>query len=387
MAKNFKAAMRGKREKPVSPQTRVETPASGRELELPHENLNQQELKVNRTQEEEPAGQIIRVGIDEVYAIEQVRPEEDFEDEAIDGMKQTYGYIGILMPPRCFPRDKRGYRIWMGETRWRSAKAKGDLYIDIYVGSPPENDKKRIYGQLIENLHQSGLKPLATAIQLQALRDIHGETQESMAKILGKPKTFISKHMRLIEAPAAVIALLKDKITRDVDLVYTLCQINDVNPDSIEKLAKMVRDGKLTRQAAIKELNVLKGKPLKKKLPPAPQLTQNSTGDGPSNRHGGEETAQQPGAQCSELVVDTELMSKAQQSAQTRNTEQPEVATGSETASSVKVARVLVKFEDSEGYLIADKVPEEFGQVWVELPIGTMCIDAADISVLGIKEV
>ncbi|EKF67049.1 chromosome partitioning ParB domain protein, partial [Serratia plymuthica A30] len=80
MAKNFKAQMREKREKTVVPQTTVETPAQDRELALPHENLNQQELKVNRMQEE-PAGQIIRVGIDEVYAIEQVRPEEDFDEE------------------------------------------------------------------------------------------------------------------------------------------------------------------------------------------------------------------------------------------------------------------------------------------------------------------
>ncbi|CAK8742625.1 hypothetical protein SODG_005879 [Sodalis praecaptivus] len=80
-----------------------------------------------------------------------------------------------------------------------------------------------------------------------------------MSRTLGKPKTFISKHMRLIDAPAVVISLLKDKVTKDVDLVYTLCQINDINPDRVDNLVKLIRDNKLTRQGAIKELNVLKG--------------------------------------------------------------------------------------------------------------------------------
>ncbi|EKF67048.1 korB domain protein [Serratia plymuthica A30] len=301
-------------------------------------------------------------------------------------MKQTYGYVGILTPPRCFPKDKRGYRIWMGETRWRSAKAKGDLYIDIYVGTPPENDKKRIYGQLIENLHQSGLKPLATAIQLQALRDVHGETQEAMSRILGKPKAFISKHMRLIDAPAAVIALLRDKVTKDVDLVYTLCQINDINPDSVDKLAKLVRDGKLTRQAAIKELNVLKDKPPKKE-PPVPPTESETAGTALTGDSNSSETSQlKPEPEPQSAASDSGIANGVTPSP-AGQTGQPAAGGTDIEARKLKVARVLVKFEDSEGYLVTDKIPDEFGQVWVELPIGTMCIDAADISILGIKVV
>jgi ParB family chromosome partitioning protein len=378
MAKNFKTAMREKREKGAAPQSQVETPAVERELALPRNDLNQNDLKVNRTEHEDPAGQIIRVPIDDVYAIDQVRPEEDFEDEVIDGMKQTYGDFGILSPPRCFPRDKRGYRIWLGETRWRSAKKKGDLFIDIYVGLPPENEKKRIYGQLIENLHQSGLKPLATAIQLQVLRDVHGETQESMSRILGKPKTFISKHMRLIDAPAPVIALLKDKVTKDVDMAYTLCQINDISPDSVDKLAQLVRDGKLTRQGAIKELNVLKGKPPTNPPPPAPP-TISGTETREVNRN--EDALQEQSKNST-----NETGSSAAAQLNTGNGKSHKSPSG-DNLPKVKTTRVVVKFEDCEGYLLTDRLPEEYGQVWVELPIGEMCIDAADISVLGIKEV
>ncbi|HBH6890306.1 ParB/RepB/Spo0J family partition protein [Serratia bockelmannii] len=391
MAKNFKAAMRKKREGAAVPQQQAETAVHERELELPKNDLQQSELQVNRPADE-PAGQIIRVGIDEVYAEEQVRPEEDFEEETIEGMSQSYDEFGILTPPRCYPRDKRGYRIWMGETRWRSAKRHGDQTIDIYVGLPPENDTKRIYGQLIENIHQSGLKPLATAIQLKKLRDEHGETQEAIARKLGIPKALVSKYLRLVNAPDAVIALLRDKVTKDVDLVYTLCQINDINPQSVEKLASMARTGKLTRQTAIKELNVLKGKPDKNKKPPEPpagqvepsagQVSDRATDSKPvgdENRSSETTIIPSPAAAADDVLCASEEV-----------TQQLTEVAGHTPAGNVqkpKVPRIVVKFEDSEGYLLTEQIPDEFGQVWVELSVGTICVDAADISILGIKEV
>jgi ParB family chromosome partitioning protein len=155
----------------------------------------------------EPDGQIIRVDINLVYAEEQVRPEEDFEEDIIDGMSDTFETIGMLTPPRCYPRDRRGYQIWLGETRVRTARKRGDTHIDIYVGKPPRERKERIIGQLIENLQQSGLKPLATAKSFYELKHEFNMTGEQIAKTMGKPTSFVSKHLRLIDAPENVTAL------------------------------------------------------------------------------------------------------------------------------------------------------------------------------------
>lgn len=381
MAKSFKDALRKKREN-TAPPALSGSPMPERELALPQESLNQRDLQVNR-QVESPAGQIIRVGIDEVYALAQVRPEEDFEEATIEGMKNTYDEFGILSPPRCFPRDKRGYRIWMGETRWRSAKARGDTYIDIYVGTPPENEVKRIYGQLIENLHQSGLKPLATAIQLQELRDVHGETQDSIARRLGKPKALISKYLRLVAAPPTVIALLKDNVTKDIELAYTLCQINDLNPDSVEKLVKLARDGKLTRQAAIKELQLLKGKPPKEKLQPTRPINPGSEGKDQVIAEGQSTSTSTGDPSHSRQENVTERMNDVALANQSPGSSIKHVPAAENSAPSI--GRVIVRFEDSEGVLLTDRIPEEFGQVWVALPVGEVCVDGADITILGIK--
>lgn len=199
-----------------------------------------------------------------------------------------------------------------------------------------------------------------------------------MSRILGKPKTFISKHMRLIDAPAPVIALLKDKVTKDVDLVYTLCQINDISAESVDKLAKLVRDGKLTRQGAIKELNVLKGKPLKNPPPPTPP-TNSGTETQEENRNK-DVLTEQPGTSTNQ----TGNTVGEQQNAGNEQTHKTQPLQGE---SNVKITRVMVKFEGGEGYLLTDRIPEEYGQVWIALPLGELCIDAAEISILGIKEV
>nr|WP_306805005.1 ParB/RepB/Spo0J family partition protein [Providencia sp. PROV128] len=208
----------------------------------------------------ETEGQIIRVPIDEVYAESQVRPEEDFDDSIIEGMADTFNTVGILTPPRCYPKDRNGYRIWMGETRWRTAKKRGDSFIDIYVGSPPKNDKFRIIGQLIENLQQSGLKPLATAVAFNELKTVHGMTGEEIAKTVGKPTSFVSKHLKLISAPESVTTLLKDKVTLDVDLAYTLTQINEINPEIAEKLVEKARKSGVSRNEAKDELSKIKNR-------------------------------------------------------------------------------------------------------------------------------
>ncbi len=156
--------------------------------------------------------------------------------------------------------ESKGHRIWMGETRWRTAKKRGDSFIDIYVGSPPKNDKFRIIGQLIENLQQSGLKPLATAVAFNELKTVHGMTGEEIAKTVGKPTSFVSKHLKLISAPESITTLLKDKVTLDVDLAYTLTQINEINPEIAEKLVEKARESGVSRNEAKDELSKIKNR-------------------------------------------------------------------------------------------------------------------------------
>lgn len=285
----------------------------------------------------EPEGQIIRVDIDLVYAEEQVRPEEDFDDEIIDGMSDTYDSIGMLTPPRCYPRDKRGYQIWMGETRVRTARKRGERFIDIYVGKPPKDRKERIIGQLIENLHQSGLKPLATAKSFNELKKEFGMTGEEIAKTMGKPTSFVSKHLRLLNAPDNVASLLRDKITADVDLAYTLIQISEKSPEEADKLVATARETGITRAQVKSVLDDIKRNDKSK--------ISHAKSQGKSNR-----SAKNP-----------------------------------PTDKKPQTWLVVVEFDGQEGFVLTDRGPEEDGSIWIKVDIGEVSVEASQLRIKGLK--
>ncbi|WP_230042004.1 ParB/RepB/Spo0J family partition protein [Escherichia coli] len=285
----------------------------------------------------EPDGQIIRVDINLVYAEEQVRPEEDFEEEVIDGMADTFETIGMLTPPRCYPRDRRGYKIWLGETRVRTARKRGDTHIDIYVGKPPRERKERIIGQLIENLQQSGLKPLATARSFYELKHQFNMTGEQIAKTMGKPTSFVSKHLRLIDAPENVTALLRDKVTSDIDLAYTLIQINERAPEEAEKLIAAARESGISRAQVKGVLDEVK------------------------NKSNGEIS---------------HAKSKAQKKRPSKSIN---------NNSDVKSWQVVVEIDGQQGVIMTDRSPDEEGYVWVKLEIGEISVEASEIRVKGMR--
>lgn len=278
----------------------------------------------------EPEGQIIRVDISLVYAEEQVRPEEDFDDNIIDGMTESYDTIGILTPPRCYPRDKRGFKIWMGETRVRSARKRGDTHIDIYVGKPPKDRKERILGQLIENLQQSGLKPLATAKSFHELKQSFNMTGEQIAKAMGKPTSFVSKHLRLIDAPENVTELLRDKVISDVDLAYTLVQVSEKAPDEADKLIANARQSGITRAEVKAVLDTVKNK------------------DVPKISH-----AKSQGKNKSKAGSDSWL--------------------------------VVVDFSGQEGVILTDRAPEKNGYLWIKCGNEEVSVAASDIQVKELR--
>lgn len=380
MAKNFKKQLEARNQ--VKPQAAVvpgiQDNLLEREPAAPQSpNTGQSLLSQLSRPELAPSGQIIRVRLDEVYSIEQVRPEEDFEEETLKGMEETYDEVGILTPPRVFPRDKNGYKIWFGETRIRSARRHGDEYIDVYVGLPPKNDKVRLLGQLIENLHQSGLKPLAAANAMLELKTNWGMNGEQIAKSLGKPVSFVSKHMRLCDAPAVIRDLLKDKITGDVDLVYTLCQIHDRSPEIAEQLAQTARTKTLTRQAAKAELGKLKN-------PKTPADTEKL--NKPTENNQSVVTKEQTSPKNELTILPTTQGNEAGNTSINEIKPLDAKTSSSAAAVSQKENRLIVRVDGQIGYLLINKMVEEYGQVWVKLEIGELCVEAKSVALVGIKE-
>lgn len=314
----------------------------------------------------ETDGQIVRVRADEIYELEQVRPEEDFDDEVIAGMVDSMQDFGTLSPPRCFPRDRRGYRVWLGATRVRSMRKRGDEYIEIYIGKPPKDEKQRILGQLIENLQQSGLKPLATAVNFAALKENFGMSGEEIAKAVGKPTAFVSKHMRISSAPEKIKTLLRSRAISDVDLTYSLIQINELNESVADVLISQASEGQtLTRAQVKKQLDELRGR--QKSGPTEPTSS-------------GSEISHAKSSGSENQAIDRPPQEVIPPSSGGPHTKPDPVKTRHKT-----VLHPVYEFDGQECYLLLDKSPDDFGMVWVKTTNGDMHVPASEIRLLGVR--
>ncbi|MGC0928883.1 ParB/RepB/Spo0J family partition protein [Pantoea agglomerans] len=316
----------------------------------------------------EPEGQIVRVRADEIYEVEQVRPEDDFDEEVISGMVESFSEFGNLTPPRCFPKDRKGYRVWFGATRIRSMKKRGDEFIDIYVGRPPKDEKQRIMGQLIENLQQSGLKPLATALAFEQLKTDFNMTGEEIARSLGKPTAFVSKHIRIGSAPEKIKALLKNKSISDVDLAYTLIQIDNIDSGASDRLIEKHNAGStLTRAQVKKELDRLKGRDVNK----APTKVSHA------KSQSGDDVLQPDNETDISHAKALTIESGSTYSRDKKNQYQ---------AADVPLPLIpVVKFNGTEVTIMLHKMPDEFGFIWLKTAEGELYVRASDVEFLGLR--
>ena len=120
---------------------------------------------------------------------------------------------GVLEPILVRPLSKEGveeedggggalYRIISGERRFRAAQEAG-LY-EIPVIEMDVSEKEALEIALIENLQRKDLTPFEEAEGYKSLADLHGYTQEDIAKAVGKGRTVITESLALLQIPARV---------------------------------------------------------------------------------------------------------------------------------------------------------------------------------------
>lgn len=139
------------------------------------------------------------------------QPRTVFDDEKIEELCETIKSHGVIQP--IVVRERNGkYEIIAGERRWRAVKKLGMERIPAIVKE--FNDEQAASIALIENLQREGLTAIEEAVAYQKLIELHGLTQESMAKRLGKGQSTVANKLRLLHLPKAVQdALLIRKIT------------------------------------------------------------------------------------------------------------------------------------------------------------------------------
>jgi ParB family chromosome partitioning protein len=134
------------------------------------------------------------------------QPRHRFEDARLDELAQSIKANGVIQPIVVRKVDG-GYRIIAGERRWRAAQRAGLTRVPVFIKElSAGNDAQLLEMALIENIQREDLNPIDQAGAYERLSSEFGMTQEEIAAAVGKDRSSIANHMRLLKLPQEVRA-------------------------------------------------------------------------------------------------------------------------------------------------------------------------------------
>lgn len=129
------------------------------------------------------------------------QPRTSIDDARIDELARSIKSNGIIQPI-VVRRADSGYEIVAGERRWRAAQRAGLLKVPVVVRDTPQD--KLLAAALIENIQREDLNPIEEAHAYRRLADEFHLTQDQIADTVGKDRSSVANHLRLLKLPQEV---------------------------------------------------------------------------------------------------------------------------------------------------------------------------------------
>src|SRR5687767_13888971 len=145
------------------------------------------------------------VDVDQISPNEH-QPRHRFEDARLDELAQSIKANGVIQPIVVRKVDG-GYRIIAGERRWRAAQRAGLTRVPVVIKEVAAgSDAQLLEMALIENIQREDLNPIDQAAAYEKLSTEFRMTQEEIAAAVGKDRSSVANHMRLLKLPQEVRA-------------------------------------------------------------------------------------------------------------------------------------------------------------------------------------
>jgi ParB family transcriptional regulator, chromosome partitioning protein len=137
-------------------------------------------------------------------------PRRSFAAAELEELAASLRERGIIQPivVRSLRGVPDGYEIIAGERRWRAAQRAGLHEVPVVVIEA--TDAEALQLAIIENVQRADLNPLEEAEGYRALMEEFHNSQEEIAKIVSKSRSYIANTLRLLKLPDAVKAYIQD---------------------------------------------------------------------------------------------------------------------------------------------------------------------------------
>ncbi|MBD66933.1 MAG: chromosome partitioning protein ParB [Halobacteriovoraceae bacterium] len=187
------------------------------------------------------------------------QPRKIFKDKELLELSASIKENGVIQPITVKEEEGK-FVIIAGERRYRASKLAGLEQIPAIVKRVTK--KETLVMALIENIQRSDLNCVEEALAYYQLMNEFELTQEEVAKKLGKDRSSIANHLRVLKLPREVVQLLQKE---ELSFGHAKILAGLKEPERVKRLAREAVDANLS----VRELEAL----VKKKDKPATPKT------------------------------------------------------------------------------------------------------------------
>ncbi|CAG0908034.1 unnamed protein product [Cyprideis torosa] len=161
-----------------------------------------------KNEEYEQTGSVVKIPLSQIE-VNPFQPRVDFNQEALEDLAESIKIHGVVQPITVRKLGNKKFQLIAGERRLRASKLAGLNDIPAYVRLA--NDQESLEIALIENIQREDLNALEIALNYQRLIDECNLTHEDLSTRLGKSRTAVTNHLRLLKLPPDIQSALKSK--------------------------------------------------------------------------------------------------------------------------------------------------------------------------------
>lgn len=169
------------------------------------------------------------------------QPRKHFSDDSLQELAESISQKGIIQPIIAEDQGDGTFIIVAGERRYRAAQLAGLEEVPVISQEFSEDEKLEI--ALIENIQREDLNPVDEARAIKQILDHSGDTQDEVAKRLGKSRSTVTNALRILNLGEDVILALSNG-TISGGHARALLRVRD--PEQRAALFKKMVEGKLS---------------------------------------------------------------------------------------------------------------------------------------------
>lgn len=136
------------------------------------------------------------------------QPRTHFDEAKLEELAQSIRANGLVQPLllRRIPGGR--YQLVAGERRWRASQRAGLRKVTSVIREI--TNEQLLPLALIENIQRQELNPIEEALAYQKLMQDYGLTQDELARQVGKDRSSIANHLRLLKLPTEIQKMLEE---------------------------------------------------------------------------------------------------------------------------------------------------------------------------------